>query len=407
MDLVKILFRQRDTERTRIPECDANGSVYVVGGVGGGPATIADGADIAQGALADVEVAVAGPASVIAILKRIRTLLNGGLPASLGQKTKAASLPVTLASDEDALAVTGTFFQVTQPVSVADGSDVTQGANADAAITADLAGTASSKLRGLVKWAYERMPASLGQKTKLLSLPVTLASDEDALAVTGTVDIEVGGVPPQLDDTDKIAVSVYGEDAAAGDTPMHVDGTYGVRVCHPNATSGTVDADPDVNNAPLTDVGNVLRYWTRNFVFNGATWDRLRGDTSGMHVSKVPAALQGPGNPVVDSYTSVAVDLAASGANQVLVAAPGANKQIWVYGLFMMADTAAGTVTLQDEDDTALSGTMAVSDEGGWVLPMSGNFAMPWIKIATNKALEADTGACTVDGIITYAIVSV
>jgi len=286
-------------------------------------------------------------------------------------------------------------------VTIADGADVTQGAIANAAVVTDAAGTISGKLRGLVKWAFERMPASLGQKTKAASLPVTLASDEDA------VSIEVGGVAPQLDDTDKLAVSVYGEDAAAGDTPLHVDGTYGARICHPNATSGTVDADPDTNNAPLTDVGNVLRYWTRNFVFNGATWDRLRGDTSGMHVSSVPAALQGPGNPVVDSYTSVAVDLAASGANQVLVAAPGANKQIWVYGLFMMADTAAGTVTLQDEDDTVLSGTMAVSDEGGWVLPMSGNFAMPWVKVQTNKALEADTGACAVDGIITYAIVSV
>ena len=124
-------------------------------------------------------------------------------------------------------------------------------------------------------------------------------------------------------------------------------------------------------------------------------------------VLTVPGALQGPGNPTVDSYSSAVVNLAASTANQVLVATPGASKQIWVYGLFMMADTAAGTVTLQDEDDTALSGTMAVSDEGGWVLPMSGNFAMPWIKVATNKALEADTGACTVDGIITYAIVSV
>jgi len=45
-----------------------------------------------------------------------------------------------------------------------------------------------------------------------------------------------------------------------------------------------VDADPDVNNAPLTDVGNVLRYWTRNFVFNGTTWDRMRGDTTGVFV---------------------------------------------------------------------------------------------------------------------------
>lgn len=124
-------------------------------------------------------------------------------------------------------------------------------------------------------------------------------------------------------------------------------------------------------------------------------------------VSAVPAAISGPGNPTIDSYTSKTIDLAANTANQVLVAAPGAGKQIWVFGIFMMADTAAGTVTLQDEDDTALSGTMAVGDEDGWVLPMSGNFAMPWIKVATNKALEADTGACTVDGIITYAVVSV
>jgi len=130
-------------------------------------------------------------------------------------------------------------------------------------------------------------------------------------------------------------------------------------------------------------------------------------DIGDVDVTSLPGAVQGPGNPTVDSYASAVVNLAASTANQVLVAAPGANKQIWVYGLFMMADTAAGTVTLQDEDDTALSGTMAVSDEGGWVLPLSGNFAMPWIKVATNKALECDTGTATIDGIITYAIVSV
>lgn len=123
--------------------------------------------------------------------------------------------------------------------------------------------------------------------------------------------------------------------------------------------------------------------------------------------SVASGAIVGPGSPAINSYTSKAVDLAASTANQVLVAAPGAGKQIWVYGIFMMADTAAGTVTLQDEDDTALSGTIALSDEGGFVVNPSGNFAMPWIKVATNKALEADTGACTVDGIITYAIVSI
>ena len=113
------------------------------------------------------------------------------------------------------------------------------------------------------------------------------------------------------------------------------------------------------------------------------------------------------GSVTFAATTSAVVNLAASTANQELIAAPGAGKQLWVYALFMMADTAAGTVTLQDEDDTALSGTMAVSDEGGWVLPHSGSFAMPWLKVATNKALEADTGACTVDGVIVYAAVTV
>jgi hypothetical protein len=121
----------------------------------------------------------------------------------------------------------------------------------------------------------------------------------------------------------------------------------------------------------------------------------------------IRGSIQGASVPDVSSYNTAAVDLAASTADQELVAAPGAGYQIWVYGLFMMADTAAGTVTLQDEDDTALSGTMAVSDEGGWVLAPSGNFSMPWLKVATNKALEADTGACTIGGLICYAVVRV
>ena len=126
-----------------------------------------------------------------------------------------------------------------------------------------------------------------------------------------------------------------------------------------------------------------------------------------MDVLSLPGAVQGPGNPTIDSYNSVPVSAAADTANQELVAAPGADKQIWVYGLAATADTAAGTIALHDEDDTALTGAMPVSDEGGFVLPMSGNFAMPWIKVATNKALEIDTVTCSFAGVLTYAIVSV
>jgi hypothetical protein len=50
------------------------------------------------------------------IAQRLTSLI-GLLPASLGQKTMANSLAVTLASDQPAQSVSGTFWQATQPVS--------------------------------------------------------------------------------------------------------------------------------------------------------------------------------------------------------------------------------------------------------------------------------------------------
>jgi hypothetical protein len=46
------------------------------GGGGGGPISVADGADVAQGATTDAESAV-GNGSVVALLKRLRTLMGG------------------------------------------------------------------------------------------------------------------------------------------------------------------------------------------------------------------------------------------------------------------------------------------------------------------------------------------
>jgi hypothetical protein len=48
------------------------------------PVKSADGDQVTLGAKADAEVAGAGSASVVAVLKRLRTLLNGGLPSGLG-----------------------------------------------------------------------------------------------------------------------------------------------------------------------------------------------------------------------------------------------------------------------------------------------------------------------------------
>lgn len=75
-------------------------------------------------------------------------------------------------------------------VTIADGSDAAIGSTTDAAVDTDTTGTVSGKLRGLVKLMVNllsRWPASLGQKAKTASLPVVIASDQDALSVSPVV----------------------------------------------------------------------------------------------------------------------------------------------------------------------------------------------------------------------------
>jgi hypothetical protein len=125
-------------------------------------------------------------------------------------------------------------------------------------------------------------------------------------------------------------------------------------------------------------------------------------------VLTVPRSISGPAEPgtAVDSYTQVAINLTTA-ANQVLVSS-AASKQIWVYGYaFSCGDANGQTVSLQDEDDTALTGIMEFAQYGGISVPLSGNFSMPVFKLGTDKDLEIDITGGDVDGWLTYAILSV
>ena len=124
--------------------------------------------------------------------------------------TSAQTLRVVLPTDQSAIPVTGPLTDAqlratpvpvsgtvtitpsgTQAVSVANGSDVVQGATTDAAVITDTSGTVSGKLRGLVKWAFERMPVALGQTTSAASLPVVIASNQSAVPISGTITATV------------------------------------------------------------------------------------------------------------------------------------------------------------------------------------------------------------------------
>ena len=81
------------------------------------------------------------------------------------------------------------------PATIADGADVNAGSTTDAAVVTDTNGTLSGKLRGLVKWAFERMPASLGQKLMTGSLPVVIASDQSSINTTVSGTVAVSNFP--------------------------------------------------------------------------------------------------------------------------------------------------------------------------------------------------------------------
>jgi hypothetical protein len=160
---------------------DVWAQLTAAGGSSGGAVTVADGDDVALGATTDAAVVTDTTGTVSGKLRGLVKWAFERMPASLGQKTSAASFPVVLPSDQ------------TVATSIAAGSDVTTGNTTDAAVVTDTTGTVSGKLRGLVKWAFERMPASLGQKTSAASFPVVLPSDQTvATSIAAGSDVTTG-----------------------------------------------------------------------------------------------------------------------------------------------------------------------------------------------------------------------
>ena len=135
---------------------------------------------------------------------------------------------------------------VSVAVTVADGADVAEGSVADAAVITDASGTVSGKLRGLVKWAFERMPTSLGQKTMAASLPVVIASDQTSISVStnGLTDAQLRATPvPVSGAVTNTVLSVVGGGAEATAQRVTIaNDSTGLLSVDDNGASLTVDA---------------------------------------------------------------------------------------------------------------------------------------------------------------------
>lgn len=146
-----------DAVIAKLPAALGAGSGLKIDGSGTSlPISIADGADVAEGAKADAAYAGSGSASVVALLKGLYTAMIAATPIGAN---------------------------VIGGITIADGSNIVEGAIADAAATAGGTGTISAKLRRI----STQLAAALGQTTKSASMPVVLASDDDVQAKFGIV----------------------------------------------------------------------------------------------------------------------------------------------------------------------------------------------------------------------------
>lgn len=186
---------------------------------------------------------------------------SGGGGGSSGGLTntelRASPVPVSATIDTTGLATTATDTNtaaIKTAVEIIDnaisGSEIQAdvitlpadplGANADAAVDTDTTGTISGKLRGLVKLVVNllsRWPASLGQKTKAGSLPVTLASDEDTVTVDG---------------------SAVTQPVSAASLPLPTGAATAANQSTANTSLSNIDTDTSTIATNTTDVPNVI-----------------------------------------------------------------------------------------------------------------------------------------------------
>jgi len=294
-----------------------------------------------------------------AVLDQIE--LNTDALLVVGGGAEATALRVTIANDSTGLvSVDDNASSLTVDTTGTAGLEVVQTVAADLLCTATLADGDSAHL-GLIADPVSILGTATYAETTSKGMLIGVVRN-DTLATLVDTDNEITSL--QVNATGALYVVASGTST--------VDGTV-------TANLGAVD------NAVLDNIA----------LYTGGSETALE---------KIDGAIVGPGEPTIDSYTHLAINLGVV-TDSVLVSS-AANKQVWVYGISFVCSV-AGTVSFQDEDNTAITGVMPFAANSGLSHPTSGNFAMPIWKLGTDKDLEVDTVTCSIDGWLDYAIVSV
>lgn len=264
------------------------------------------------------------------------------------------------------------------------------GANADAAVVTDASGTMSGKLRGLVKWAFERMPASLGQKTAANSLPVQLSSDNPL---------------PTKVSTDNSTTSVLGAGASFTGTGEDVSRFRSIVVNVYASHAGTlkVQFSSDGTNWDIEQSRPVAAASGASFVFAVQAQDFRVVYTNGGTL-QTAFRLQAIIHPTVIPPTPAPVKSATgtiSATTTIVAAVAGKKIKVLAYSLITQSTTAV-TCTFKDGAGGTAKWTVPLQAPNGTIgganLPAGYN---PLFETSAGNALELHLSA---EQPVTYAV---
>ena len=235
--------------------------------------------------------------------------------SALGQTTMSASMPVTIASNQPALPITDNSGSLTV--------DSTQ-------LPAALVGARLDINAGA--WLGSTAP-TVGSKTSANSIPVVIASDQGAVAVsaaslplpsgaaTSSNQTTLGSQTSKINDgTNTAAVKAASTAAVATDPALVV-------TVSPNNTVSVIGTNTPADATANPTTGVVSAAF--NNVWNGATWDRQKGNsTTGTFVGGPAAAGAAVvGNPLLtggSDGTNVRATLLDTSGRHVVVGAAAA-----------------------------------------------------------------------------------
>ncbi len=171
----------------------------VAGGAGGGAVTVADGADVAEGAKADAAATTdTGTFSLIALFKRLLQKLTGQFPAALtgSGNLKTAVVETTVTQPVSAASLplpTGAATEATTATRLSETDfDLKAGSLTETAPATD---TASSGLNGRLQRVAQRLTSLIGQLPTALvggRLDVNVGATGVTQPVSGTVTANAG-----------------------------------------------------------------------------------------------------------------------------------------------------------------------------------------------------------------------